>query len=276
MMQIEIIEMTDTKARFILKDGTPGLANALRRVLISDIPKMAIDTVEFHLGPIMVDGREYESITPLFDEIVSHRLGLVPVPTDHELFTFQEECVCEGEGCPSCSIMYSLNKIGPCTVYSGDLIPLGNELLKVKDELIPIIELGDGQAVLVYAIARMGTAQQHVKWQATHGVGYKYMPQLKVDSSRCDGQAKCINLCPGQVFVMDGKIATVVNPLQCTICRSCLTFCDTHAISLVEDDTQFIFTMETDGSLTAAQTLDYALKALEERFAQFSEILPDN
>lgn len=275
-MQIEIIEMTDTKARFILKDGTPGLANALRRVLISDIPKMAIDTVEFHLGPIMVDGREYESITPLFDEIVSHRLGLVPVPTDHELFTFQEECVCDGEGCPNCSIMYSLNKIGPCTVYSGDLIPLGNELLKVKDELIPIIELGDGQAVLVYAIARMGTAQQHVKWQATHGVGYKYMPKLKVEASRCDGQGKCVDLCPCGVFAMDGKVAVVAKPLECNICRSCLKFCDMQAISLVDDDTQFIFTMETDGSLTASQTLDYALKALEDRFVRFSDVLPDN
>lgn len=274
-MQIEIIEMSDTKARFVLKDGTPGLANALRRVLISDVPKMAIDNVEFHLGPIMVDGREYESITPLFDEIVSHRLGLVPVPTDHELFVFQKDCVCEGEGCPNCTIMYSLNKIGPCTVYSGDLVPLGNEALKVKDDLIPLIELGDGQAVLVYAIARMGTANEHVKWQVTHGVGYKYMPVITVDAKVCDGGAKCTDLCPCKVFVMDGDVAKAENILQCSLCGSCLKFCDMKAISLSEDDTQFVFTMETDGSLTAAQTLDYALRDLQVRFAKFCEELPD-
>ncbi|MGE4275452.1 MAG: DNA-directed RNA polymerase subunit D [Candidatus Methanomethylophilaceae archaeon] len=275
MMQIEIVEMSDTEASFVLKDGTPGLANALRRVLISDVPKMAIDNVEFHLGPIMVDGREYESITPLFDEIVSHRLGLVPVPTDHSLFVFQEDCVCDGEGCPNCTIMYSLNKIGPCTVYSGDLMPLGSEELKVKDDLIPIIELGDGQAVLVYAIARMGTAKHHVKWQVTHGVGYKYMPIISVDAQRCDSGGKCLDLCPCKVFTMDGDVAVASNPLQCNLCGSCLKFCDMNAISMSEDDTQFIFTMETDGSLTAAQTLDYALKDLEGRFAKFCEDLPD-
>ena len=42
--------------------------NALRQILVADIPKMAIEHVEFHLGPIRdQDGREYESISPLFD-----------------------------------------------------------------------------------------------------------------------------------------------------------------------------------------------------------------
>jgi len=148
-MDIEIIEMAERRGRFILKDSSPAMANALRRTMMSDIPKIAIDKVEFHLGPIMVDDKEYESVTPLFDEIIAHRLGMVPVPTDHQLFTYQDQCTCGGEGCPSCTLMYSLNKIGPCTVLSGDMVPLGNPDLKVKDEDIPIVELTDRQAVLI-------------------------------------------------------------------------------------------------------------------------------
>ena len=173
-MDIEIIEMTERKGIFTLKNSSPAMANALRRTMLTDIPKMAIDKVEFHLGPIMIDDKEYESITPLFDEIVAHRLGMVPVPTDHQLFGYQDGCVCGGEGCPNCTLMYSLNKIGPCTVLSGDMIPLGNSDLKVKDEFIPIVELTDGQAVLIYATAVMGIAKKHVKWQAAFGVGYDY------------------------------------------------------------------------------------------------------
>ena len=51
-MDIEIIEMADRKAKFVLKNSCPAMGNALRRTLLSDIPKMAIDTVEFYTGNI--------------------------------------------------------------------------------------------------------------------------------------------------------------------------------------------------------------------------------
>ena len=208
-MDIEILEMAERMAKFILKNSSPAMANALRRTLLSDIPKMAIDKVEFHLGPIMYDDKEYESVTPLYYEIKAHRLGMVPVPTDLDLFVPQSECSCGGEGCPNCTIMYSLNKIGPCTVLSGDLEPLGNPDLRVKDEFIPIVELTDGQAVLIYATAVMGTARKHVKWQVANGVGYKYMPGVEVDPARAgdDDVVECAALCPKKVFeVEDGKL----------------------------------------------------------------------
>ena len=275
-MDIEILEMAERKARFILKDSSPAMANALRRTLLSDIPKMAIDKVEFHLGPIMYDDKEYESVTPLFDEIIAHRLGMVPVPTDLDLFVPQSECACGGEGCPSCTIMYSLNKIGPCTVLSGDLEPLGNPDLKVKDEFIPIVELTDGQAVLIYATAVMGTARQHVKWQVANGVGYKYMPGVEVDPARAgdDDVVECAQLCPKKVFeVEDGKLV-VRNPLECSLCGTCTEHVgERGGIAVTADDTNFLFKFETDGSLTAQQTLDKALEVLKSEADEFTSQL---
>lgn len=271
-MDIEIIEMAERKAKFILKNSSPAMANALRRTLLSDIPKMAIDKVEFHLGPIMYDDKEYESVTPLFDEIIAHRLGMVPVPTDLNLFCPQSECVCGGEGCPNCTIMYSLNKIGPCTVLSGDLEPLGNPDLRVKDEFIPIVELTDGQAVLIYATAVMGTAKTHVKWQVANGVGYKYLPVVEVDEGMASDEEvlKCADICPKRVFEVEGGRLVVRNPLECSLCRACTDrLGERGGITVTGDDTNFFFKFETDGSLTAQQALDKAVEILADEANDF-------
>lgn len=272
-MDIEMIEMTERKAKFILKDSSPAMANALRRTLLTDIPKMAIDKVEFHLGPIMVDNKEYESITPLFDEIIAHRLGMLPVPTDLELFTEQEGCECGGEGCPNCTIMYSLNKIGPCTVLSGDLLPLGDEKLKIKDELIPIVELAEGQAVLIYAIARMGTAKKHVKWQVAVGVGYKYMPIVNILKD-CKGEClKVAEMCPKDVFVTEGGKLKVKNPMDCSLCMTCVEMTEKGTIEVKADDKNFIFKFETDGSMTAEAALNKALALIHSEADQFKTLV---
>lgn len=271
-MDIEILEMAERKAKFILRNSSPAMANALRRTLLSDIPKMAIDKVEFHLGPIMNDDREYESVTPLFNEIIAHRLGMVPVPTDLALFVPQDECSCGGEGCPSCTIMYSLNKIGPCTVLSGDLEPLGNPDLRIKDEFIPIVELTDGQAVLIYATAVMGIAKKHVKWQVANGVGYKYMPKIEIDSKKAGDEnlLECAILCPKNVFEIEGGKLVAKNPLNCGLCRTCEQHVgDRGGIRITADDSNFLFKFETDGSLTAQQTLDKALDVLANEAKDF-------
>src|SRR3989454_949644 len=88
---------------------------ALRRVLAPDVPKMAMEDVDFHWAPFGADeGKEYEGVGPLFDEMTAHRLGLVPIPTDLALYNRREDCpTCHGEGCPNCTIIYSVNKRGP-------------------------------------------------------------------------------------------------------------------------------------------------------------------
>jgi DNA-directed RNA polymerase subunit D len=271
-MEIEIIEMAERKAKFVLKNSSPAMANALRRTLLSDIPKMAIDKVEFHLGPIMYEDKEYESVTPLFDEIIAHRLGMVPVPTLDE-FVPRDECSCEGEGCPSCDFMYSLNKIGPCTVLSGDLMPLGNPEMKVKDEYIPIVELTDGQAVMIYAHAVMGTAKKHVKWQVANGVGYKYMPHVEIDPKHDKDEAlvAIAEKYPDGLSVKGGKV-TVKSDLDCGIKRGCIeALSECEGVTITWDDSNFIFQFETDGSLTAEQTLAKAREILAKEAQDFKD-----
>jgi DNA-directed RNA polymerase subunit D len=271
-LQLEFLELTDTKAVFVMSGTSPYLANSLRRVLVAEIPKMAIEDVEFHLGPIRdASGKEFESIFPVFDEMVAHRLGLLPIPTDLDLFQYRDKCKCNGEGCPSCRIMYKLNKMGPCTVYSGDLEPLEDPKLAIKDDLIPIVKLTDGQAPLIYATAYLGNGSMHAKWQTCSGVGYRYGAIIDIDNKKCDGDGKCVELCPRKVLKMDKKKPVVEKLTSCSLCDSCQEICEYKAIKVKVDPTKMIFTLETDGAVPAIKALMYALKLLEERFTEFRE-----
>lgn len=287
-MKFKIQELTDNYMKFVISDTVPSFVNTMRRVLIANVPKMAIEEVEFHLGPIRdSSGKEFESISPLFDEIIAHRLGMIPIPTNLELFSFRDECDCEGEGCPNCTIMYNLNKKGPCTVYSGDLEPLGDSKFKITEDIIPLVKLGENQALLIYATAELGTTKKHAKWQATSGVGYKFYPQIEIDNKTCKGSdncGECINICPKDILGEKNKKITIPDNLEdCTLCNSCEEVCMTKmedakegkepkpAISVKGDNTKFIFKFETDGSMSAKEAFKFTLKFLEDKFNDFRD-----
>lgn len=277
-MKIRILESKENSMEFVVEGTTTSFVNTLRRRLIRDVPKMAIEDVEFHLGPIRHDDKDYESNTPLFDEIVAHRLGMIPIPTDLELFNFRDKCSCKGEGCPNCTIKYTINKTGPCTVYSGDLRPVQGWLpegkdryFEIVDKNIPIVKLTDRQALMIYATAQLGTGKEHAKWQTVSGAGYKYYPEIKINKNKCDGCGECVKLCPKNVLTLKDKKVEIKNIEECSLCKSCEEICPSGAIKVKGDDSRFIFRFETDGSLTAKKALETALKIMEEKCSDFEE-----
>jgi DNA-directed RNA polymerase subunit D len=290
-MELEIRELTDTKARFIVSGVPPSVMNALRRTLISDVPKMAIENVEFHLGPIRDEhGKEYESATPLFDEIISHRLGMVPVPTELDLFVFRKDCVCGGEGCPNCTIMYSLNKRGPSedegkesvTVFSDELQLVVQKIEGLSEkkyaekfqimQKIPIVKLNRSQALLLYATAELGTGRDHAKWQAAQAVGFQYFPNIDIDHKKCDAGASCVANCPRDVLAVKEKKIVIEDPENCNLCKACEEVCSLNAINISGDDTKFIFQFETDGSLSVKEALIRALGLLGDEFQEMGKL----
>ena len=271
-MKIEDIKFSDDRASFIISDIELYHINALRRTLLVDVPKMAIDKVEVHLGSISdEDGRTYESTTPLFDEIIVHRLGLVPIPTDLDLLIFQKDCTCDGDGCSGCQIMFSLNKRGSGTVYSGDLEPLGDSKLAPKDKKIPIVRLTEDQGILIYATAVLGTGKQHAKWQATHGVGYKPIPKITIDGKGCGNPEEVAEGCPNHVYDISTKKLVAKRPEDCSLCRTCEVVCDTGAITVDPETSRYFFKFETDGSVDPKTALLYALGALESKFTDITK-----
>lgn len=270
-MKLTVRDLQDDKALLLIEEAEPATVNALRRTIMADVPKMAIEDVEFHLGPIRgEEGEEYESVTPLFDEIIAHRLGLIPIPTDLDLFNPREGCpTCGGEGCASCTIMYSLNKKGPGTVFSGDLEPLGDAKLKPADLTIPIVKLGEGQAMLIYTTAILGYGRDHAKWQAGQAAAYKYYPILEFDPKDKGLDEEVARVCPVNILEANGEFR-VTDIEKCTLCKLCEEASEGR-IKVRGDPTRFLFRFETDGALTATQVLAKALEILEQRLAEVAE-----
>ena len=66
--KIEILSIQPQEIRFVLSDTDTSMANTLRRIMISEVPTLAIDLVEFA-----------DNSTVLNDEYIAHRLGLLPI-----------------------------------------------------------------------------------------------------------------------------------------------------------------------------------------------------
>lgn len=261
-MSLKILEMKNTFARFLISDITPSIANAIRRTLVNDIPKLAIEKVSFHHGQIRDnEGNVYDSSLPLFDEVVAHRLGMIPLITDLA-FNFRDECSCGGEGCPLCTMSYSINKIGPGVVMSSDLQPIGNPDLIPADPNIPIVKLGKQQAILISAEAIMGRGKDHAKWQATSGVSYKYHREFVMNKEEANSWEKYKENCPSNIVkeTKDEIIFTDDTP-----CRALNDLFELKGVRIIEDDTKFIFKFETDGSVKAYDALEYAFKRIPQR-----------
>src|SRR2546428_10929048 len=97
-MDIKLLSKEQDTLRFVLSGVKPAFANALRRIMLSEVPVMAIDDVMI-----------LENNSVMYDEILAHRLGLIPITTDLESYNLPEECTCKSElGCSKCRASLSL------------------------------------------------------------------------------------------------------------------------------------------------------------------------
>ncbi len=97
-MEVDILELSDRSAKFVLSRVSMAFANGVRRAMIADVPTLAIEYVNL-----------YDNTSVLYDEQLALRLSLIPLVTDIETYMPQAECeVCGGEGCPACHFTLSL------------------------------------------------------------------------------------------------------------------------------------------------------------------------
>tara|TARA_B100000131_G_scaffold79488_2_gene76248 strand:+ start:13641 stop:14528 length:888 start_codon:yes stop_codon:yes gene_type:complete len=293
MVKVKILEETEESMRLLLSKTDRSLANALRRTLISDTPKMAIDSVRFQLGTKEQDEEIWETTGPIPDEMVAQRLAMIPIPTIHEKFHFQDKCpnckdlVEDDRGCLECQMIYTCVVFGTQEgrwVTAGDLKYLGEESLEIPSEYktIPITKLLKGQMIEFYATAVMGRGRDHTKWSPVCGVSFK---SRKIGVLNNKTKAKILWDMDLEIkakdFDKDGKLkdlekvsilATELNHVGegTEISRE---FKD--AISLEEVPGEFILYFETDGSMTPRVAFEKAIQELAERFGELEQDLSD-
>ena len=153
-METKLIDFDEKKNRaiFSLSGVDTAYANTLRRIMGFEVPVMSIDDVEF---------RKNTSI--LYDEVLAHRLGLIPLSTDLKSYDMPSECKCKGAGCASCQVKFTLKAQGPGTVYASE-IKSKDPAIKPLYPKMPIAKLLDGQEIEFEATATLGQGKEHSKW----------------------------------------------------------------------------------------------------------------
>lgn len=258
-MDIEIIDKNKRSLSFTINDVDVGIANALRRAIIAEVPTLAIEDVYF-----------MENSSSLYDEIIAHRLGLIPIKTDLEIFNFREKCKCKKEeGCANCVLKLSLDKKGPGIVYSHDLKSEDPKLKPIKN--IPIVRLGKNQKITLEADAILGTGKEHAKWQAGV-VSYKYSPEVEI-SDGCDTCGECVDACPKNILKITRKKLKVSDKRACNLCNSCVEACELDAIKVRGNNRKFLFKVESTGALEPEKIVMQACEILKGKTKEFASLL---
>jgi len=254
------IESNDSMTRYKYS-GPLQYINAIRRILLSEIPCLAIDLVEI------------SNSTSYPDELIVNKLCMLPVSSiDNEKINYRDKCSkCYG-GCNDCTIHFTLEKTGPCRVMSKDLIP-SNKNFTITNQRIPIIDLQEGQTLKVDAIAIKGIASTHSKWSAAH-VGFSHSSELIVsDELKHDEKLKkeFLNLCPKGFVKSDLSLFKEYNNENLA-----LTFREDDMakfkklVELKWDENTVFIMVESLGQYPSEILISLAIKILQEKFTNIA------
>ncbi len=267
-MEVEILEERGDSLGLILRGSSPAFANALRRAMLADVPVMAIEDVIF-----------VENTSVMYDEILAHRLGLIPLKTDLDAYVLREECDCKSDlGCQKCTASFVLEAEATdqtISVYSGDLKPAA-EVAPTTDG-IPIVKLAPGQKIRLEAYARLGRGSEHAKWQAASIAAYRYLPKITLRPEALSNPEEVIRCCPTRVYGSDpSRKIFVKNELDCILCMACVEQAGPSdqrkgpPVQVEGDDTTFVFRIESSGALPPRRILREAAAVLGKKAEEMS------
>lgn len=269
-MDVKILEEKDNTLRFLLKGTGHAYANALRRAMMAEVPVMAIEDV------III-----ENTSVLYDEVIAHRLGLVPIKTDLDAYVLPEECDCKSElGCSKCRASFTLEAEAvdePVMVYSSALQAEGDA--KPVSGGIPIVKLAPMQKLKIEAYARLGRGLEHAKWQPTSACAYKYLPKVTLNAENLANPDEVIQVCPTNVYAQDpeSKI-TVRDELACTLCMDCVEKAipvdpkKTFPVKIEGDETSYMFYVESTGAIPPKRIAEEAAKVLDKKATALADL----
>ncbi|MCR4285176.1 MAG: DNA-directed RNA polymerase subunit D [archaeon] len=232
---MKLIEKTGEKLSFIAEMST-SLANAIRRS-VGEIPILAIKEVDI-----------YKNDSALYDEIIAHRLGLVPLKNQKlkKDQTIEMKLKVKGKG----------ERIDVLSGALGDSVVYPD---------MPIVLLEDKQELEVVARAAVGKGNEHAKFSP--GIlFYKNLPKIKIQKDS-KNSSELAGLYPLVFEIVGGKLE-VKNAVECDFDQEDLS--PYEGVS-VEFDDNLIFTIESWGQIDSKNIFLEACKALKENLSQVSK-----
>ena len=287
LTNIEIKSKTKEELVFDITGVDPTLVNTLRRIMIAEIPTMAIETVIIN---------QNTSIIP--DEVLAHRLGLIPILADAD--DFEEKKENEDFNEKNC-IKFTLNVkceknkngiINNEQIFSRDLNLefLGDQKNKFYDNKtkkytiglvnddIYLNKLAPGMEIDLVCYCVKSIGRTHAKWSPVCTAYYKLLNKINIIKEISGNDAEELKqLCPKGVFIVNKKgNAEVGNIRECTSCRECIRqdkFKDFIELGKIAD--HYEFHIESVGMYTPESIFFRAINVLKNKIKIWHELLKE-
>lgn len=262
-----------------------AIANAFRRLMLSEVPSMAIEKVMI-----------YNNTSIIPDEVLAHRLGLIPLRANPLLFQMRStEESASSEGTELDTLEFELKfkatkRSGDeltrnQNVYSSHIkwLPKGKQasLFKEADigpihDDILINKLRSGHELDLKLVAVKGVGKDHAKFSPVATAYYRLLPEIKLNRAVTGEDAKQLQKCfsPGVIQIDGSGCAYVADARYDSCSRNVYRYpklVDAVTASRIQD--HFMFTVESVGALAPEVIFIEAVKVLKKKCRTFLDEL---
>ncbi|KPP77319.1 DNA-directed RNA polymerases I and III subunit RPAC1-like [Scleropages formosus] len=287
--RIDIIQMDENSMEFDMVGIDAAIANAFRRILLAEVPTMAVEKVFI-----------YNNTSIIQDEILAHRLGLIPIKADPRLFEYRNADDEEGTEIDTIQLQLKVK----CTrnpraskdssdpselyinhmVYSRDMkwVPIGNQadvfgeagIAPVHGDIL-LAQLRPGQELDIVMHCVKGIGKDHAKFSPVATASYRLLPEITLLQPVKGEMAERLKRCfsPGVIELenIEGTpVAKVVNSRLDTCSREVLRHDDLkNLVKLGRVRDHFIFSVESTGILAPDILVSEAIKVLMAKCRKF-------
>ncbi|EWC45247.1 hypothetical protein DRE_05974 [Drechslerella stenobrocha 248] len=301
--KIQFHKANDLHYEFDMIGIDASVSNAFRRILIAEVPTLAIETVFIHNNTSIVQ-----------DEILAQRLGLVPLRGDKKGFQQlrwrkknSDEPAAEATDfntvVMTLKVACTRNHATPATetdpsklyfnssVYARDIkfAPQGRqsewfsgagEIRAVNPDIL-LAKLRPGQEIDLEIHCVLGLGADHAKFSPVATASYRLLPSIRITQPITGEDAeKFVNCFPKGVAEVQtdkrtgSKKAVVVNPRKDTVSREVLRHDEFKGkVELGRIRDHFIFSIESTGMYNSDELFLQAVQILKKKCIDFQEKL---
>lgn len=283
--QIDIKLVGPRTANFDLVHIDTLIANAFRRIMIAEVPLVAVEKVFM-----------FQNTSVIQDEVLAHRIGLIPLQVDPDTLQWvdktlpeQEQYTEENTIVLSLDVTCTKNPHAPkgCTdpkelyrnayVYARDLKfdPKGDQMQKYAnapvvpcDPDILIAKLRPGQEISLLAHCVLGVGSDHAKFSPVCTALYRLLPVIDITQPITGDDAikfqKCFPL--GVIGIDENGQAYVEDARKDTVSREVLRHPEFDGkVKLGRKRDHFIFNVESTGAMLPQEIFYKSVRVLKNK-----------
>lgn len=284
--EIKITNMGERTGTFDLIHIDTSISNAFRRIMIAEVPSVAVETVYMFMNTSVIQ-----------DEVLAQRIGLIPWNISPDKLSWVDESVDVNDRFTedntivlSLDVTCTKNPNAPkdatdpnvlyknSNVYAKDLKfePHGTQAEKFRDTpVVPcdpnilIAKLRPGQEISLRAHCILGIGSDHAKFSPVATASYRLLPVIDIKEPITGKLAEKFQKCfPPGVIGIDSKTgeAYVADARKDTVSREVLRHPEFDGkVKLGRQRDHFIFNVESTGAMTPDEIFCKSVRILKNK-----------